>query len=532
MIADPDGADEFTLSDAVQEFDKRLSTLDDVQSEIECDLPNEDLDADIEAAANFRDNVRECRMAAGKLLRDMSAANKPPQPADGDASSVCGSVSNSSHDSRKVEARLPKLELPKFSGNVKEWPSFWDQYKAIVHDTDIPKITKFTYLRSLLLGEASDSIKGLALTDKNYEIACDLWEDRFGRKEQIVFAHIQDLMNLSVPSKYNVSSLRKVEDELLSHVRSLETYNITGDTYGVILTPLILSRLPPDLRLEWARNGAGHESDLEFLLSFLKLEIQRRERSQTFRELRSPVVAEEKRKPHAATAAALQTRSESVNNQCNICHKGHPTEKCWDLTRVSLDERQEKMSKAGLCFRCLNKVHISKNCNKKCARCHGRHNVLLCKFNGTVSQAQSPSGTKFNTPTPTHPPAPPSSPPASSPSETQPESSIVSASHVTSSKVSMRLQVRTVLVAGRTGAVEANILFDTGADRSYISRDLVKRIGPECVGSQYLAYSAFGTGKSSGHELRNVFAVDAKGIHGSCETLILTEVPQICAPIF
>ena len=535
LIADPDGTDEFTLSDAVQEFDKRLSTLDDVQSKIECDLPNEELDADIEAAANFRAYVRECRMAAGKLLRDMSAANnmnKPPQSADSDASSVCGSISNSSHDSRKVEARLPKLELPKFSGNVKEWPSFWDQYKAIVHDTDILKITKFTYLRSLLLGEASDSIKGLALTDKNYEIACDLLEDRFGRKEQIVFAHIQDLMNLSVPSKYNVSSLRKVEDELLSHVRSLETYNITGDTYGVILTPLILSRLPPDLRLEWACNGAGHESDLEFLLSFLKLEIQRRERSQTFRELRSPVVAEEKRKPHAATAAALQTRSESVNNQCNICHKGHPTEKCWDLTRVSLDERQEKMSTAGLCFRCLNKGHISKNCNKKCARCHGRHNVLLCKFNGTVSQTQFPSGTKFNTPTPTHPPASPSSPTASSPSEAQPETSIVSASHVTSSKVSMRLQVRTVLVAGRMGAVEANVLFDTGADRSYISRDLVKRIGPECVGSQYLAYSAFGTGKSSGHELRNVFAVDAKGIHGSCETLILTEVPQICAPIF
>ena len=93
LIADPDGTDEFTLRDAVQKFDKHLSTLDDVKSEIECDLPNEELDADIEAAANFRDSVRECRMAAGKLLRDMSAANKPPQSADGDASSVCGSVS-------------------------------------------------------------------------------------------------------------------------------------------------------------------------------------------------------------------------------------------------------------------------------------------------------------------------------------------------------------------------------------------------------------------------------------------------------
>ena len=119
LIADPDGTDEFTLSDAVQEFDKRLSTLDYVQSEIECDLPNEELDADIEAAANFRDSVRVCRMAAGILLRDMSAANKPPQSADGDASSVCGSVSNSSHDSKKVEARLPKLELQNFLAMLK-----------------------------------------------------------------------------------------------------------------------------------------------------------------------------------------------------------------------------------------------------------------------------------------------------------------------------------------------------------------------------------------------------------------------------
>ena len=65
-------------------------------------------------------------------------------------------------------------------------------------------------------------------------------------------------------------------------MRSLEALHITGEQYGVVLTPLVLSRLPPDLRLEWAREGELHESDLGFLLRFLQRELERRERYQTF----------------------------------------------------------------------------------------------------------------------------------------------------------------------------------------------------------------------------------------------------------
>ena len=34
--------------------------------------------------------------------------------------------------------------------------------------------------------------------------------------------------------------------------------------------------------MEWARDGDGHEADLEFMLEFVKTEIERRERSQLF----------------------------------------------------------------------------------------------------------------------------------------------------------------------------------------------------------------------------------------------------------
>ena len=59
---------------------------------------------------------------------------------------------------------------------------------------------------------------------------------------------------------------------------------MTGDQYGVILTPLILSRLPQYVRLEWALEGQGRESDLDWLLPFLASEINPRERYQSFRD--------------------------------------------------------------------------------------------------------------------------------------------------------------------------------------------------------------------------------------------------------
>ena len=39
--------------------------------------------------------------------------------------------------------------------------------------------------------------------------------------------------------------------------------------HGYISTPLILSRLFHEIRMEWSPEGKGHESDLSFLLEFL-----------------------------------------------------------------------------------------------------------------------------------------------------------------------------------------------------------------------------------------------------------------------
>ena len=99
--------------------------------------------------------------------------------------------------------------------------------------------------------------------------------------------------------------------------------------------PVILSRLPSDFRMEWARDGEGHEKDLNFLMTFLRKEIERRERSDAFSDLnekKHEKSSEKKIKMVSPTVSALQSTSE--RQCCAFCGKNHLTEKCWEFLRL------------------------------------------------------------------------------------------------------------------------------------------------------------------------------------------------------
>ena len=269
LIENGEACDIVALEEALLDFNKRLEVLDTAQAAVEGEVEDADLEKEIQEAGEYRELVVKRRQAASKHLTSLLASKGDNE----DKFSNRGSVT-----SELTSVKLPKLELPRFDGTITKWQMFWDNFEAIVDFTELPNISKFTYLQSLLDGDAKRTIEGLSLSSKNYTVACTLLKERYGRRERIVFAHIQGLLNMGMLGHQQSAStgeLRKLQEELLSHIRSLEVLNVKGINYGVVLTPVILSRLPSDFRMEWAREGEGREDDLTFLLQFFKLEIER-----------------------------------------------------------------------------------------------------------------------------------------------------------------------------------------------------------------------------------------------------------------
>ena len=151
---------------------------------------------EIEQAADFRDGRNRCLVMAKELLIKLNRKDRETvgnAEADDDGSTT---PTRPTPRSTRTKTRLPKIEMPKFDGEVTQWQSFCDQFTAIIDNSEQSNVNKFSYLRSLLTGEALASIKGLALTAENYVTAKTILERRFGRKERIIFGHLQEMVTL------------------------------------------------------------------------------------------------------------------------------------------------------------------------------------------------------------------------------------------------------------------------------------------------------------------------------------------------
>eukprot|EP00795_Rhopilema_esculentum_P006521 gene6521-11985_t len=127
--------------------------------------------------------------------------------------------------------------------------------------------TKFRQPWTLLEGQVTAAVSGIKTTDTNYEIAIDVLRDRFAQKQVIINSHIDALKNLqNVSSDKDVKFLRKMVDDIDINVRSLKSIGSDFRNYGALSNPLVIGKLPEEIRLAVTKKMKGKEWELrEFL---------------------------------------------------------------------------------------------------------------------------------------------------------------------------------------------------------------------------------------------------------------------------
>jgi len=362
-------------------------------------------------------------------------------------------IKESTSTNQDQSFRLPKIQLPKFDGNVLLWQEFFETFKVSVDQQNISDIEKFQYLKSSLGGEAAATITGMPITCANYKSALDILKNRYGSTKRVLRAHVRALLALTTPNIKSSMSLRSFIDAIHRHMRGLEGLNVVQDNYEIFLCEILLIKVPNEIKHEWARL---HEDkmDLKQLIMILENEAKHQE---ILLSTKSDILTNQHTQPvNSSLKISNLNRSLFVQGTCLFCQSAeHSTFSCNEFLDLKPKQRFNMVKEHKLCINCLRKHNI-KDCLSKsrCKLCSGKHNTLL----------------HFDTKQSNH-------------AETK---ACVAQSHQNTI-----LPTITVPVIGKQGIMHVGILLDSGSDRSFLSSRILSKLDTKSVGTENLNIKSF-----------------------------------------
>ena len=181
-------------------------------------------------------------------------------------------------------------------------------------------------------GEAFRTTQGIKLTDKNYPQALEVLRRRYGNKQRIISAHMKELLNMKkVERGKDLQGLRRLYDDIESHVRSLRSIDVDDDHYGSLLIPITMKRLPHQLKLTISRQVGDDTWDLTQLLCLIRDELKPRGNCLTpdssFTRNLQDSYKGGKKFDSTYTGAGLHVSQQAQKIVCVICQDKHWSDK-------------------------------------------------------------------------------------------------------------------------------------------------------------------------------------------------------------
>lgn len=432
------------------------------------------------------------------------------------------------HSTGEAPIKAPQLDIPVFNGEVLKWQEFWDTFEATIHKGRYSSVDKMNYLKSKLTGEALDAISGYQLSNDNYKVVVDVLQKRFGNPQSIIDAHYRSLSHLPVATNH-VTKLRQCYDGIECHLRSLEA--LGENTEHRHFVALITEKLPQKVLYQLYMMKGEEAWTVKKLRELLGKHITAMELAggeshpiSAHFPVNKPVYkptyqSRDSRNPR--TVAELLTGGNSnqgngrkpQNVKCVFCGQDHWSDECPKYTTQRA--RMEKLK--GSCFRCLQKGHLAKDCQKQknCFHCgKNNHHRSLCSklFTITESTPTEPGLQTVNI------------------QDNLEESTSEGANIACGNQVLMQTATTTVGRNPENQSISVRIILDSGSQRTYITEKLAENLKLELKPPERLSVATFGSDKPKQIKYRDtVLQLTLKD--GSLMCIEASVVPHITGKI-
>ncbi len=346
-------------------------------------------------------------------------------------------------------------------------------------------------------------------------------------------------MNLNtVSTDKDVKGLRILVDKIDTNVRSLKTLGYDLKEYGPFLNPMVMSKLPDEVRLAVTKQIKNEEWELGRILEIIKADLTAREQCAHLNAKGNYTVQSRPNRNAFPTTAALLNNENRVT--CSFCKNHHLSAKCTVVTDPA--QRKQILLKQGQCFVCLKKGHRSRECksNVYCFICKQRHHQAICdSARPTLGEARSPMRNTPNVTQQVQRNLNQNSPTVNQANQPSPRS--IGTPPVTQT-MTMHVQSRTsILLQTARGYISSptnpnsekisRLIFDTGSKHSYISANLRDALQLPTVSQETIEVKVFGSAAGTIQTCDIVQFCVRSSYNGLCVYVTAYVVPILCAPL-
>ena len=254
-----------------------------------------------------------------------------------------------------LRVKLPKIEIPVFSGNILEFYQFWSLFESCVDSNpNLDSCSKLSYLLSLLSGDALLCLSGLPVIDSNYSVAKDLLRKRYGETHKLIQAHFRAIKGLSLKDETPIE-LRRFLDTFRVNLRSLESLKVDISSHNVLLYDVLTDRLPNRLKSMAIKfidsnMAASNTVDLYVLLDKIDRDVASTLQSTSTGDSSDSNVCVNEIK-HIVTNRKPAYNTEFQVNNCRYCARSHNRGHCFAYGKI--------------CSICHRRNHFSNCCPNK-----------------------------------------------------------------------------------------------------------------------------------------------------------------------
>lgn len=149
-------------------------------------------------------------------------------------------------------------ELPEFYGNPEDWPLFFSMYNSSTQMCGFTNEENMLRLRKCLKGKALDAVRCRLLHPSNVNGVISTLRMLYGRPEAIIQASIRKIRSLPSPQIEKLDTVVNFALTVENLVATIEACGIEDFVYNASLKIELVDRLPPGLKLDWAKHSRNN----------------------------------------------------------------------------------------------------------------------------------------------------------------------------------------------------------------------------------------------------------------------------------